>query len=177
MSEGPEIPATWFQNVNSFAILIFAPLFSIMWLKLDKLHLNPRTPIKFALGLFLGAVAFFVMTQAQHLADTGIKVSPWWLVSVYVLLTLGELMLSPIGLSMITKLAPTKLVSVVMGLWMASFAAGNYMAGMLEGILKGLNEKGYHIELYPFIMWVMLGTGLAIVLLSPLLNKAMKGIH
>jgi POT family proton-dependent oligopeptide transporter len=117
------------------------------------------------------------MTQAQHLADTGIKVSPWWLVSVYVLLTLGELMLSPIGLSMITKLAPTKLVSVVMGLWMASFAAGNYMAGMLEGILKGLNEKGYHIELYPFIMWVMLGTGLAIVLLSPLLNKAMKGIH
>ncbi len=176
-SEGPEIPATWFQNVNSFAILIFAPLFSIMWLKLDKLHLNPRTPIKFALGLFLGGIAFFVMTQAQHIADTGVKVSPWWLVSVYVLLTLGELMLSPIGLSMITKLAPTKLVSVVMGLWMASFAAGNYMAGMLEGILNNLNAKGHHIELYPFIMWVMFATGLIIVLISPLLNKAMKGIH
>ncbi len=177
-SEGPEVPATWFQNVNSFSILIFAPLFSIMWLKLDKLKFNPRTPIKFALGLFLGAVAFFVMTQAQHLADTGVKVSSWWLISVYVLLTLGELMLSPIGLSMITKLAPTKLVSVVMGLWMASFAAGNFMAGMLEGLLHKL-EHSFHTEipLYPFIMWVMIITGGLIVLLSPLLNKAMKGIH
>ncbi len=117
------------------------------------------------------------MTRAQHLADTGIKVSSWWLISVYILLTLGELMLSPIGLSMITKLAPTKLVSVVMGLWMASFAAGNYMAGMLEGMFKSLNAKGYDIQLYPFIMWVMLGSGLLIVLLSPILNKAMKGIH
>jgi len=175
---GPEIPATWFQNVNSFSILIFAPLFSIMWLKLDKLKFNPRTPIKFALGLFLGAVAFFVMTQAQHIADTGVKVSAWWLISVYVLLTLGELMLSPIGLSMITKLAPAKLVSVVMGLWMASFAAGNFMAGMLKGLLHKL-EISFQTEipLYPFIMWIMIITGGLIVLLSPLLNKAMKGIH
>jgi len=177
-SGGPEIPATWFQNVNSFSILIFAPLFSIMWLKLDKIKFNPRTPIKFALGLFLGALAFFVMTQAQHIADTGVKVSSWWLVTVYVLLTLGELMLSPIGLSMITKLAPTKLVSVVMGLWMASFAAGNYMAGMLESILHKLEASfETQIPLYPFIMWVMIITGGLILLLSPLLNKAMKGIH
>jgi POT family proton-dependent oligopeptide transporter len=169
---GWEMPATWFQNVNSFAILLFASLFSIMWIWLDKKGWNPRTPIKFALGFFLGAIAFFVMTQAQGLADTGIKVSPWWLVSVYVLLTLGELMLSPIGLSMVTKLAPTKLVSVVMGLWMASFAAGNFMAGMLESILKR-----FDYPLYPFIMWVMIIIGVITVLISPLLNKAMKGIH
>ncbi len=169
---GWEMPATWFQNVNSFAILIFASLFSLMWIWLDKKGWNPRTPMKFALGFFLGAIAFFVMTQAQGLADSGIKVSPWWLVSVYVLLTLGELMLSPIGLSMITKLAPTKLVSVVMGLWMASFAAGNFMAGMLEGILKK-----FDYPLYPFIMWVMIIIGVITVLISPLLNKAMKGIH
>jgi len=169
---GWEMPATWFQNVNSLAILIGAPLFSIMWLKLDKMKFNPRTPIKFALGLFLGAAAFYVMTQAQNIADTGVKVSPLWLVSVYVLLTLGELMLSPIGLSMITKLAPGKLVSVVMGLWMASFAAGNYVAGMLKGIL----EK-YDFELYPFITMLMLGSGVALLIISPLLNKAMKGIH
>ncbi len=169
---GWEMPATWFQNVNSFSILVFASLFSMMWLWLDKKGWNPRTPMKFALGLFLGALAFFVMTQAQSIADTGVKVSPWWLVSVYVLLTLGELMLSPIGLSMITKLAPPKLVSIVMGLWMASFAAGNFMAGMLEGILKK-----FDFPLYPFIMWVMIITGGLIVLLSPFLNKAMKGIH
>ncbi len=176
-SSGPEIPATWFQNVNPIAILIFAPIFSVMWLKLDKMKLNPRTPVKFAIGLFLGALAFLIMTQADHIAKTGVKVSPLWLVVVYVVLTLGELMLSPIGLSMITKLAPRKLISIVMGLWMASFAAGNYLAGMLESILHGLNENGYHLELYPFIMWVMLGSGLIVLLLSPLLNKAMKGIH
>jgi len=117
------------------------------------------------------------MTQADHIAKSGVKVSPMWLVAVYTILTLGELMLSPIGLSMITKLAPRKLISIVMGLWMASFAAGNYLAGMLESILHKLNASGYHLELYPFIMWVMLGSGLIILLLSPLLNKAMKGIH
>ena len=171
-SAGPEIPATWFQNVNPIAILIFAPIFSVMWLKLDKMKLNPRTPIKFALGLFLGAVAFWIMTQAAHKADGGSLVSPMWLVVVYTVLTLGELMLSPIGLSMITKLAPKKLVSIVMGLWMASFAAGNYLAAMLESIL----EK-YDFELYPFIMWVMLGSAISLVVLSPILNRFMKGIH
>ncbi len=171
-SSGPEIPASWFQNINPIAILIFAPIFSVMWLKLDKMGFNPRTPIKFAIGLFLGALAFFVMTQANNLAATGIKVSPLWLVAVYVILTLGELMLSPIGLSMITKLAPRKLISVVMGLWMASFAAGNYLAGMLESILHK-----YNFELYPFIMWTMIISGVSLVILSPFLNKAMKGIH
>ncbi len=170
---GWEMPASWFQNINPIAILILAPIFSVVWLKLDKMKLNPRTSIKFALGLFFGALAFFIMTQAQNLIDNGAtKVSPMWLFVVYVVLTLGELMLSPIGLSMITKLANPKLVSVVMGLWMASFAAGNFMAGMLKSILKQ-----YDFPLYPFIMWVMLGAGLIIVLLSPLLNKAMKGIH
>jgi POT family proton-dependent oligopeptide transporter len=167
-----EMPASWFQNINPLAILIFAPLFSVMWLKLDKMKLNPRTPIKFAIGLFLGALAFFIMTQANNLAGTGVKVSPLWLVAVYLILTLGELMLSPIGLSMITKLAPRKLISVVMGLWMASFAAGNYFAGMLESILHK-----YDLPLYPFIMWTMIASGGALLLLSPFLNKAMKGIH
>jgi POT family proton-dependent oligopeptide transporter len=176
-----EIPTTWFQNINPIAILIFAPLFSVMWLKLDQYKLNPRTPIKFALGLLLGALAFALMTQADALAEHG-KVSPMWLVAVYVILTLGELMLSPIGLSMITKLAPRKLVSVVMGLWMASFAAGNYLAGMLEAILHKLNAQqagtqGFALELYPFITYWMLGSGIVLILLSPLLNKAMKGIH
>lgn len=169
---GWDMPATWFQNINPIAILIFAPIFSIMWLKLDAMKFNPRTPIKFAIGLFLGAAAFWIMTQASNAADGGNLVSPWWLVVVYVVLTLGELMLSPIGLSMITKLAPRKLVSVVMGLWMASFAAGNYLAGMMESILQK-----YDFELYPFITMLMLGSGVCLIILSPFLNKAMKGIH
>ena len=169
---GWEIPASWFQNINPIAILIFASIFSVMWLKLDKMKLNPRTPIKFALGMFFGAAAFYIMTQASNLAVDGHLVSPLWLVAVYTVLTLGELMLSPIGLSMITKLAPKKLVSVVMGLWMASFAAGNYFAGIMESVLHK-----YELELYPFITMIMLGTGVILLILSPFLNKAMKGIH
>ena len=166
------MPATWFQNINPIVILIFAPIFSIVWLKLDVMKLNPRTPIKFAIGLFLGAVAFWIMTMASNAAEGGNLVSPWWLVVVYFILTIGELMLSPIGLSMITKLAPPKLISIVMGLWMASFAAGNYLAAMLESILHK-----YDFELYPFIMWMMIGSGVSLLVLSPFLNKAMKGIH
>lgn len=169
---GWEIPASWFQNINPIAILIFASIFSVMWLKLDKINLNPRTPIKFALGMFFGAAAFYIMTMASNLAVGGHLVSPMWLVAVYTVLTIGELMLSPIGLSMITKLAPKKLVSVVMGLWMASFAAGNYFAGIMESVLHK-----YDLELYPFITMIMLGTGVILLILSPLLNKAMKGIH
>ena len=167
-----QIPATWFQNINPIAILIFAPIFSVLWLKLDDRKLNPRTPIKFALGMFFGAAAFYIMSQASDLAADGTLISPMWLVVVYVVLTIGELMLSPIGLSMITKLAPPKLVSVVMGLWMASFAAGNYFAGIMEGALVK-----YDFELYPFITAIMAGTGVIILLISPLLNKAMRGIH
>jgi len=200
-AQGPEIPASWFQNINPFAILIFAPLFSVMWLKLDKMGLNPRTPIKFALGLFFGALAFYVMTFASVKANTGtmpsllwplqaplhptalvsakqaILVSPMWLVMVYIILTLGELMLSPIGLSMITKLADAKMVSIVMGLWMASFAAGNYMAAGLVKLMESLKNMGFTVELYPFVMWTMITVGVLLLLLSPLLNKAMKGIH
>ena len=122
--------------------------------------------------MFLGAIAFWIMSQAGNLASSGELVSPMWLVVVYVILTLGELMLSPIGLSMITKLAPPKLVSVVMGLWMASFAAGNYFAGIMESVLHK-----YDLPLYPFISGIMLGTGVIILAITPLLNKAMKGIH
>jgi len=200
-SQGPEIPASWFQNINPFAILIFAPLFSVLWLKLDAMGLNPRTPIKFALGLFFGALAFYVMSLAYVKAHTGalpsllwplqaplspsklvgvknaVLVSPLWLVAVYVILTLGELMLSPIGLSMITKLADAKMVSIVMGLWMASFAAGNYMAAGLVQLMEFLKNMGFDVELYPFVMWTDISVGVILLLLSPLLNKAMKGIH
>jgi POT family proton-dependent oligopeptide transporter len=172
MMFGWEMPTTWFQNINPAAILLFAPLYSFMWLKLDSMKLNPRTPLKFVLGLALGGVAFWIMTMASNQADGGNLVSPMWLVMVYTILTLGELMLSPIGLSMITKLAPTKLVSVVMGLWMASFAAGNYFAGVMENILLK-----YDLSLYPFIMWIMFGSAALILLMSPLLNRAMRGIH
>ncbi|MAO32224.1 MAG: MFS transporter [Crocinitomicaceae bacterium] len=169
---GWEIPTTWFQNINPIAIVTLAPLFSILWLKLDKRKLNPRTPIKFAMAMFIGAVAFYIMSLAFDLAQEGQMVSPMWLVVVYVLLTIGELMLSPIGLSMVTKLSPGKITSVMMGIWMASFALGNYFAAALEGILET-----YEFSLYPFIALLMLISGVCLLVLTPVLNKFMKGIH
>lgn len=157
-----EIPTTWFQNINPIAIVLFAPLFSMLWIKLSAMKKNPRTPVKFAIGLLLGALAFYIMTQASNLASDGTLISPLWLVAVYVILTLGELMLSPIGLSMITKLSPSKITSIMMGVWMASFALGNYLAATLESILET-----YHFELYPFITFLMLGSAVALLLLSP----------
>ena len=169
---GFEIPTTWFQNINPIAIVTLAPLFSILWVKLAAKNLNPRTPVKFALAMFVGAFAFFIMTQAQNSADAGNLVSPMWLVVVYTLLTIGELMLSPIGLSMVTKLSPGNITSIMMGVWMASFALGNYLAATLEQILQT-----YDFALYPFITYLMMGSGVCLLLLSPILNKFMKGIH
>lgn len=167
-----QIPTTWFQNINPIAIVIFAPLFSLLWIRLSKAKRNPRTTVKFAIGLLLGALGFYVMTMASNAAEGGNLISPMYLVAVYVILTLGELMLSPIGLSMITKLSPVKITSIMMGVWMASFAAGNYLAGTMEKILHQ-----YDFELYPFITMVMLGSGVLLLILSPVLNKLMKGIH
>lgn len=166
------IPTTWFQNINPIGIIALAPLFSLAWLKLAKYKLNPRTPIKFALAMFVGALAFYIMTLASNQAHTGQLVSPMWLVVVYLLLTVGELMLSPIGLSMVTKLSPHKILSIMMGVWMASFALGNYLAATLEEILRK-----YDFQLYPFITYLMLGSGVLLLALSPFLSRFMKGIH
>lgn len=167
-----EIPTTWFQNVNPIVIVTLAPIFSLLWVFLGKRNLNPRTPVKFALAMFIGALAFYLMSIANNLSADGTLVSPMWLVVVYTLLTIGELMLSPIGLSMVTKLSPGKIVSVMMGVWMASFALGNYLAAALEGILQK-----YNLELYSFITLLMIGSGLGLLALSPILNRFMKGIH
>lgn len=172
MVGGFQIPTTWFQNVNPIAIVAMAPLFSILWIKLAAKKLNPRTPVKFAMAMFIGAVAFYIMSIAANNAKDGNLVSPMWLVVVYFLLTCGELMLSPIGLSMVTKLSPHKIVSIMMGVWMASFALGNYLAATLEQILTK-----YDFELYPFIAGLMVVSGVCLLLLSPLLNRFMKGIH
>jgi len=168
---GWEIPASYFQSINAIAIFAIAPIFSIMWVALDKIGKNPRTTIKFALALILLSLGFFVMAAAKGFAADGL-VSPFWLVGVYLLHTLGELAISPIGLSMITKLSPTKIVSAMMGVWMASIAFGNLLAGIMESILHS-----FGMELYSFIALEGLIAAGLLIILSPFLNKMMKGIH
>ena len=169
---GWEVPASWFQSLNPVFIITMGIPFSMLWIWLSKKGKNPRTPYKFGFGLLLVGIGFLLMVVAQGRADAGIMVSPIWLVGVYFLHTAGELCISPVGLSLITKLAPQKIVSVMMGLWMGSIALGNYLAGTMEAILHKFN-----FELYPFIAAESIGAALIIILLGPLLTKMMKGIH
>jgi POT family proton-dependent oligopeptide transporter len=144
----------------------------MLWIWLAKKGNNPRTPYKFGFGLILVGVGFLLMIVAQGNADQGIMVSPLWLIGVYFMHTAGELCISPVGLSLITKLAPQKIVSVMMGLWMGSIALGNYLAGTLEKILES-----FDFELYPFLAAESIGAGIVIIIIGPLLVKMMKGIH
>ena len=165
------IQASWFQSVNAIMIFALAPVFSMMWLWLGRKDKNPNTPAKFGIGLVLLGLGFVVMSAANGFATAGDKVSPMWLVSVYLLHTLGELCLSPIGLSMVTKLSPPKIVSLMLGFWFACTALANYLAAVLESILHQFN-----LPLFPFLAWQGILAGVFLLLISPLLKKMMRGI-
>ena len=169
-----EVAASLFQSINALAIFIFAPLLASFWVTLATRNRNPSTPAKFGWGLTFLALGFVVMSLASFAAEGEALVSPMWLVGVYVIHTFGELCLSPIGLSMITKLAPPKIVSVMMGLWFASMALANYMAGIMESLLEGIFPG---MNLFVFLT-ITAGTGaLMMFALTPVLKKLMKGIH
>jgi len=165
------IPTTWFQSINAFAIFALAPVFAALWIFLNKRKANPNIPVKFGFGLILLGLGFVVMYFASQNSQGGILISPLWLVAVYVLHTVGELFLSPIGLSMITKLSPPKIVSLMMGLWFCSIALANYMAGMLESILHK-----FEMNLFLFLVLTSIVGGILMLLISPVLKKMMRGI-
>ena len=130
------IPATWFQSINSLFIIIFAPLFAILWVGLAKRGFDFSSPTKFALGLLLAGIGFLLMIVAANkvVASGGTAlVSPWWLVASYFFQSIGELCLSPVGLSSMTKLAPRQYVGQMMGIWFLAAALGNLIAGLVGG--------------------------------------------
>lgn len=133
-SNGFEIPTIWFQSINALFIIILAPLFSWLWPTMAKRDINPSSTTKFVIGILFAAAGFAVMMIAANIVVThNINVSPVWLVSSILLLTLGELCLSPIGLATMTLLAPKKMHGQVMGLWFCASALGNLVAGIMGG--------------------------------------------
>jgi len=178
-----QFPASWYQSVNPLAILLFAPFFSWLWVWLEKRRKNPSTPMKFALGLYLLGLSFLAMVFAAFEARSGSLAGPHWLLITYVVYTWGELCLSPVGLSMVTKLAPARLQSLMMGVWFFSFSLANLLAGFVAAFSKKLEagEIAFVYEGLPgfFLMLVVfpLGAGLLITLLTPLLKKMMHGVH
>ena len=133
---GFEIPATWFQSVNSLFIIIMSPVFAALWIALAKRNIDLSSPSKFALGLALAGVGFLLMVSAanQVVASGGTAlVSPWWLIASYFFQTCGELFLSPVGLSSMTKLSPRRYVGQMMGIWFLAASVGNLVAGLVGG--------------------------------------------
>ena len=133
---GWEVPALWFQSINSAFIIIFAPIFGWMWTSMSKRGVNLSSPSKFSLGLALTAIGFGLMIPAAHMilasGATG-KVSAWWLTWSYLFQTFGELSISPVGLSTMTKLSPRKYVGQMMGIWFLATSVGNLIAGLVGG--------------------------------------------
>ncbi len=133
---GFEVPALWFQSINSGFIILFAPLFAAMWVGLARRGIDLSSPAKFAMGLALAGIGFAVMVPAANIVlETGgaVRVSAWWLTISYLFQTLGELALSPVGLSSMTKLSPRRYVGQMMGVWFLASSLGNLVAGLVGG--------------------------------------------
>lgn len=178
------IPASFFQSINALAIIIFAPLFAWIWTKLGDRNMEPSSPLKMSLGLMMLALGFVLLVFGARIADTGVKVSPMWLVGAYVLHTFGELSLSPIGLSMVTKLSPAKFSSLLMGVWFLANAAANWMAGMLSTLYPEPGTTTYLLGFTIsslgdfFTIFVVMAMLASVILFSvyKLLLKMMHGI-
>ncbi|MEW6730362.1 MAG: peptide MFS transporter [Acidobacteriota bacterium] len=171
---GWEFPSSWFQSVNSLFIIALAPVFSWLWLKLG--NRQPSSPAKFSLGLLFAGLGFVVLAFASTLTGGGVKVSPAWLVIVYFLHTIGELCLSPVGLSTTTKLAPSRLVGMMMGIWYLSLALGSYIGGQVAGFFDEKAE-GALVKLFGAVaLSTILGAGILVVL-TPYVRKLMGKIR
>lgn len=132
------MPSSWFQNFNPFYIVTLAPVIGFIWVYLEKKQINLPPLIKFVIGLLLLAIGYYVMVLGANQAVTGVKVSALFLTFTYLFHTLGELCLSPVGLSAFTKLAPKRFLSQLMGIWFVAAALGNLFAGIFAG---GFNEE------------------------------------
>ncbi|MDC8756565.1 peptide MFS transporter [Janthinobacterium fluminis] len=172
-------PTAWFQSVNSIAIIAFAPVIAFVWILLGRRGANPSIPRKFGLGLLGNAAAFGLLIYAlSNLVDVGNKIPFWTLFLVYVIQSIGELCLSPIGLSMVTKLAPVRLVGLGMGGWFLSTGIGNNLSGIFASYVSG--ESGLSVTSalagYTSGFWSLAIAGAILFLIAPLINKLMHGV-
>jgi POT family proton-dependent oligopeptide transporter len=173
--------APYFQSVNAVAVITLAPVFAWMWTRLEARGRAPSTPVRFALGLFLLGAGFVVLVVGARLSDGGVRVSPLWLIATYVLHTCGELCMSPIGLSMVTKLAPKRFASLAMGFWFFSMFISDLSAGLVAATVEKV-ERGQVFRLLGgqadfFLMFVVstFVAGSALLVLSPRVKRLMAG--
>jgi POT family proton-dependent oligopeptide transporter len=169
---GYEFPSSWFQSLQSvFIVAGLAPLFAWLWVRMGDRE--PSSPAKFALGLLFVGLGFVVIAIGAGRAETGIKVSIFWLILTYLLHTVGELCLSPVGLSAITKLAPARVASLMMGVWFLSISVGNYIGGRVASFYEQFTVSALFWVVAAFAITV----GLIMAVLTPAIRKLMGGVN
>ncbi|HEY6209764.1 MAG TPA: peptide MFS transporter [Gemmatimonadales bacterium] len=168
---GFSFPSSWFVSVQAGFVILLAPVFAWLWVWLGPRE--PSSPAKFAIALLFAGLAFLLLVPAGVMAQGGVKVSPLWLVGAYFIEELGELSLSPVGLSVVTKLAPTRIVGLMMGVWFLSNALGNKLAGWSAGFISTMPLA----TLFGTTAVVMLGAALVMGLLIKPVRNLMGGVH
>ena len=182
---GWEVPASMFQSLNAGFIFTIAPLFALLWIALAKRNMEPSTPIKFSIGIVFVGLGFLALVYGMKSSD-GLQTGVMWIILIYLLHTLGELCLSPVGLSSVTKLSPQRIVGFMMGMWFFASAAGNYVAGLIaratssessgvSGEVYNLAQKQSFIDVYTDVGLMAIGCGIILALVTPLLKKLMHG--
>ncbi len=165
------IPVSWFQSLNPLFIIIFAPLFAWLWLKLGSRQ--PSTPKKFAISLFFAGASFLVMIIPASMSNGTSLVSPWWLVLSFFLVVIGELLISPVGLSATTKLAPAAFAAQTMSLWFLTSAAAQAINAQLVRIYEAVTEITY----FGALGGMSIVIGILLLVLTPIISKAMRGVN
>lgn len=172
---GWEMPATWFQSVNSAFIILLAPVIAALWTFLGNRNVNLSSPVKFAIGLGLTTIAFVVMLFASFIVvgGDGVRVSPFWLIGFYFFLTLGELFVSPVGLSSMTTLSPRRYVGQMMGIWFLASSVGNLIGGLVGGEVDPENLSAMP-RLFTTTTLFLGGAALILILLSIPIARMMR---
>ena len=174
--DSSEVPASWFGILNSFFIIAFAPLFSKVW----ESKYNPSASIKFAIGLIASQVGFGVLAFGAMAIPQGAEtaaVSMVWLILAYFFHTMGELALSPVGLSYVSKLAPARLVGLMFGVWFAATAVANYLAGWTGSLIDTISATYSLATFFMIYFFLPVGAGVILIILTPFIKKKMHGIH
>jgi POT family proton-dependent oligopeptide transporter len=162
--------------LNPIFIIVLAPLYSMLWISLARRHLNPAAPLKFALGLIILGAGFAIMIGAAQLVADGNQVLPTWLFFTYLLHTMGELALSPVGLSSVSKLAPRRFVGQMMGVWFLSLSLGSILAGLIAGEFNA-DAVEEMPGLYLRIVLTTIGSGVLLALLARPLKRLIGDRH
>ena len=180
---GYDIPATQFQSLNPAFILLLGPVFSMLWVALARRGFEPSTPAKFGLGVLQVGLGFAALVYGAQQADSSGMVAAGWLALAYLLHTTGELCLSPVGLSMVTKLSVPRVVGLMMGVWFLSSAFSHYVAGLIAAgasvnetpgaTVGGAQSLAVYVATFGSVAWVAVGVGIVVLALSPLIRRLM----